>query len=129
MPFTDAERSFLTSTHLGRIATASASGEPDAAVVTFLVHANGDIEITGMDNTRTRKYHNVKANPRASFVVDDLASVDPWQPRGVKVTGAVRIGEDARGRPSLVVAPETVWSWGINDDADTVFGPIEKRSA
>jgi hypothetical protein len=25
------------------------------------------------------------------------------------------------------ITPATIWSWGINQDAETHFGPIEKR--
>lgn len=127
MSFTDAEREFMRSTRLGRIATASPSGEPDVAVVGFRL--DGDrVVVTGMDNTKTRKYHNAKANPRASFVVDDLATVDPWRPRGVKITGGVALVPDSRGKPNLVIEAETIWSWGLNEGADTHWGPIEKRT-
>jgi len=128
MPFTEAERTFLEQSHLGRVATTSARGEPDVAPVGFTLDGEV-IEITGMDNTKTRKYHNVVATGRASFVVDELVTVDPWAPRGVKVTGAATIGEDRLGRPTLRIVPETIWSWGVNEGAETVFGPIEKRPA
>lgn len=128
MTFTDAEISFLRSAQLGRIATASGSGEPDVAVVGYRLHDDMSVEVGGMDNTKTRKYHNVKANPRASFVVDELVSVDPWRPRGLKITGPVGLGRDSRGRPTLMLRADTIWSWGINRGAETHFGPIEKRS-
>lgn len=129
MSFTDAEHRYLLQTRLGRIATASGLGEPDVAAVAFTLLDDDRIAISGMDNTRTRKYHNVKANARASFVIDDLASVEPWQARGVKVTGSATIGTDSQGKPTLELSAETIWSWGINTDADTYFGPIEKRTA
>lgn len=128
MPFTEAERTFLEQARLGRVATVSKHGEPDVAPVGFALDGEV-IEITGMDNTKTRKYHNVVATGRASFVVDELVTVDPWAPRGVKVTGAAAIGADGQGGPTLRITPETIWSWGINAGAETVFGPIEKRSA
>ena len=128
MSFTQSELEFLRSSRLGRIATSSSSGEPDVAVVGYRLLDDMRVEVGGMDNTRTRKYHNAKANPRASFVVDELASVDPWRPRGLKFTGPAALGEDARGRPTLVLSAETVWSWGLNEGAETTFGPIEKRS-
>jgi pyridoxamine 5'-phosphate oxidase family protein len=125
--FTEAERAFLRHEQLARMATASSTGEPDVAVVGFSLTVDGAFQIQGMDHSRTRKYHNIRGNPRASLVVDDLASVDPWAPRGVKVTGSASIEEDSRGRTVLLVKPETVWSWGLNLDAETHFGPIEKR--
>lgn len=125
MPFTDTEHDFLSTQRLGRVATASASGEPDVAPVGYRV-VDGTVRITGMAMEKTRKYHNVKANGRASFVVDDLVSVDPWRPRGLKVAGRAEV-LTSDGGDVIVISPETVWSWGLNVGAETVFGPIEKR--
>jgi pyridoxamine 5'-phosphate oxidase family protein len=127
MTFTAAERVFLGEARLGRIATTSADHVPDVAPVGFSVDGD-DILVGGMDITKTLKYHNIRATGTGSFVVDDLASVDPWRPRGVKVTGAAVI-EDGGRRPRIRITPDTVWSWGINQDAQKRFGPIEKRSA
>ncbi len=125
--FTAEEVEFLVGQRLGRIATASSNSEPDVAPVGFSLD-DGVIVIDGFDNTKTRKYHNIKANPRASFVVDDLASVDPWRPRGVKVSGRAEIAGNEK--PTLRITPETIWSWGINPNAPKVFaGMIEKRPA
>ena len=123
--FTDAERAYLADAHLGRIATTSAAHVPDVAPVTFELRGD-EIHVTGMDLTKTRKYFNVRSTSTASIVVDDLESVDPWRPRGVKVTGSARIDGEGRGA-AIVLVPEVVWSWGLNPDAVTVFGPIEKR--
>ena len=123
--FTDAERRYLTTQRLGRIATANPSAEPDVAAVTFRLEGD-EIVIAGMDNPRTLKYRNVVRNARAAFVVDDLETVDPWRPRGVKIRGAARTDGDGRGAV-IRIAPETIWSWGLNDGAETHFGPIEKR--
>ena len=125
MGYTDAEVRFLRSQRLGRIATVSGAGEPDVAPVGFEL-AGDEIAIGGMDISRTRKYLNVKATERAAFVVDELVSVEPWQPRGLKVVGQARIeGTEAGG--SIRIAPQTVWSWGINDDAERHHGMTEKR--
>jgi pyridoxamine 5'-phosphate oxidase family protein len=44
------------------------------------------------------------------LVVDDLASIEPWQPRGVAVTGTA----EALSRPPRVrIRPESVRSWGL----------------
>ncbi len=127
-PFTPAERSYLTSQHLGRIATASASGVPDVAPVTFTVRDDGALEIGGMDNPKTIKYRNVLATGQAAFVVDDLASTDPWRPRGVKVRGAAVAETRPDGKPVIVIRPSTIWSWALNSGAATHFaGMIERR--
>ena len=63
MPFTDAERQYLRSQAIGRIATVSARGEPDVAPVSFRIH-EGAICIGGLDMTRTVKYRNVLRTAR-----------------------------------------------------------------
>jgi pyridoxamine 5'-phosphate oxidase family protein len=128
MDFTDAERSYLSGQRLGRIATASAAGQADVAPVTFTLSGN-DLLVGGLDITKTRKYRNVLATGNAAFVVDDLVTVDPWQPRGVKVHGEAVIETAGNGKPRIRITPTTVWSWGINDNAEKVFASIEKRTA
>jgi pyridoxamine 5'-phosphate oxidase family protein len=124
--FTDAERQYLVEQRLGRIATATPAAEPDVAAVTFRLDGD-DIVISGMDNPKTLKFRNVVRNGRAAFVVDDLASTEPWRPRGVKVRGSASTEGDGPGAV-IRIRPETIWSWGINDGAATHFGPIEKRA-
>jgi pyridoxamine 5'-phosphate oxidase family protein len=81
----------------------------------------------GLDLTRTVRYRHLRRNPRATLVVDDLASVDPWQPRGIKVRGRAVL-EDDGGKPRIRIHPETIWSWGINEGAPKHFADrIEKR--
>jgi len=84
--FTDAEREYLTAQPLMRFATASSTGVPDVAPVTFEVDGS-DIVSGGFDIARTVRFRNVGENPRATVVIDDLASVDPWSPRGIKIIG------------------------------------------
>jgi pyridoxamine 5'-phosphate oxidase family protein len=127
MIFSDAELDYLNGQRLARIATASARGEPDVAPVGFRI--DGDVVVVGgLDLTRTRKYYNVKATGRASLVVDDLASVDPWRPRLVKVTGSAEIGSDDRGKPTIRIRPETVWSFGLGEgDKFTDFADLKRN--
>lgn len=126
--FTDDELTYLRSQPLGRIATASATATPDVAPVTFEVADDGTIEITGLDPTKTLKWRNILATGKAAFVVDDLASVDPWRPRGVKVRGAATATTEG-GRHLMRIRPDTIWSWGINTGAPTHFaGIIERRT-
>ncbi len=128
MALTDDERTYLNDQPLGRIATASAAGVPDVAPVSFTLNPDDTIDVGGMDITKTVKHGNVVANGRAALVVDDLATIDPWRPRGVKVRGAATLHEDAAGKAFIRIHPEKVWSWGINVDAETYFaGIIEKR--
>jgi len=69
----------------------------------------------------------LQENPRATIVVDDLASVTPWAPRGVKVRGRASL-EDLDGALRIRIEPEVIWSWGINRDAEKRFASIERRA-
>jgi len=112
--FTDSELAYLRSQPLMRFASASPSGKPDVAPVVFSVDGD-DILTAGFDITHTVRYKNVMANPHATLVIDDLASTNPWSPRGVKIMGAARI-EEATDGPRFRISPEVIISWGINDN-------------
>jgi len=111
--FTDPELAYLSSQPLMRFASASPKGLPDVATVGFSVDGD-DIVTSGFDIAKTVRYRNIQTNPRATVVIDDLASVDPWAPRGVKVRGSVRIEDDADGQ-RFRITPVVIWSWGINE--------------
>ncbi len=128
-PLTTHERDYLAGQHLGRIATVSAKGVPDVAPVGFRILDGDVVEIGGIHNPGTLKWRNVEATGLASFVVDDLATVDPWRPRGVKVRGAAT-ADVVDGRHVLRITPRTIWSWGVNPDAEKHFaGVVERREA
>ena len=110
--FTDLELSYLRTQPLLRFASASSTGQPDVATVVFTIEGD-EIVTAGFDIAKTVRYRNIQANPRATVVIDDLASVEPWSPRGVKVRGRARIETDAAGERFRIV-PEVIWSWGIN---------------
>lgn len=126
MAFTTLEMQYLRSQPLGRLATVSASGQPDNAAVGFSVADDGVITIQGMDMLGSRKGRNVQdGNTRVALIVDDLASVDPWRPRGVRIYGTAELrGADlANGKGGhLVIRPTVSWSWGIEPGAPGVTG-------
>jgi pyridoxamine 5'-phosphate oxidase family protein len=123
--FTPAEIHYLSSQSFGRLATASSDGLPDVAAVGFSLEGD-DILSGGLDLTKTVRYRHLGTNPRATIVIDDLASTDPFTPRGIKVRGAATL-EDADGPLRIRIRPTTIWSWGINECAPTRFAGIEKR--
>jgi pyridoxamine 5'-phosphate oxidase family protein len=124
--FTDLEVEYLRSQRLARLATASVSGQPDVSAVGFEV--DGDSLVSGgLDLTKTVRFRHLSENPRATIVIDDLASVDPWRPRGVKARGPATI-EVVDGGRRIRIRPEVVWSWGINPGAPKRFASIERRS-
>lgn len=117
--FSPTELDYLTSERrLGRLATADANGRLRVVPVgMWSINADlGTIDITGHDFAHTRKFRNVRANPRAAFVVDDLASTDPWRPRSVMVEGPAKALEpslETGGEGIIRIAPETIVSWGL----------------
>ncbi|MEI6621523.1 MAG: PPOX class F420-dependent oxidoreductase [Actinomycetes bacterium] len=122
--FTEAELEYLKSQPLMRFASASASGKPDVSPVTFGV--DGDSIVTGgFDIGKTVRYRNITTNPQVTVVVDDLASTDPWSPRGIKVIGTAAIEEGSS--PQFRIRPKVIISWGINDTSPGI-PKMERRS-
>ena len=111
--FSEKEIAYLKSQRLARLATASSQGQPDVAPVGFEFD-DGYFYIGGLALAKTLKYKNALANPKAAMVIDDLASLNPWMPRGLKIQGAVDIVE-RKGGTFLRVKPEIKWTWGIEE--------------
>lgn len=114
--FTDHELAYLRAERrLGRIATVGKDGTPHVAPVGWSYNAEHDtIDIGGRDFEHSKKYRDVRTTGRAAIVIDDLASTDPWRPRGVEVRGRA----EALEQPALIrIRPERIVSWGIHGDA------------
>jgi pyridoxamine 5'-phosphate oxidase family protein len=97
---------------LGRIATVGADGTPHVVPVAWIYNAVRDtIDIGGHELERTKKFHDVARSGRAAIVIDDLASTDPWHPRGIEIRGR---GEAiALPTPLIRIHPERIVSWGL----------------
>ena len=114
--FTDAERDYLTGAtgerRLGRVATVGADGTPHVVPVGYSLNEEANaIDVRGHRIAATRKFRDVGRAGRAAIVVDDLASTDPWRPRGVEVRGraeAVEVPE-----PLIRIHADRVVSWGL----------------
>lgn len=86
--FTQQEIDYLQSQRLGRLATIAPDGQPHVVPVGFRYNPEqGTIDIGGHDFAKRKKWRNVLRNPRVAFVVDDIASVQPWRARGVEIMG------------------------------------------
>jgi pyridoxamine 5'-phosphate oxidase family protein len=85
--FTNEEIAYLNSQRVGRLATSGADGQPHVVPVVFRYNPKEDaIEIGGHGGfAKRKKYRDVLHNPRVAFVIDDLASVNPWMPRGIEI--------------------------------------------
>jgi pyridoxamine 5'-phosphate oxidase family protein len=112
--FTDAELRYLTGgRQLGRLATVGKDGTPHVVPVAWIYNAARDtIDIGGSQLEQTKKFRDVARSGRAAIVIDDLASEDPWHPRGIEVRGR---GEAiAMPTPLIRVHPERIVSWGLD---------------
>lgn len=112
---------YLSTQRLGRLATVDSRGAPQNNPVGFWYNAElGTIDIGGLRLGATRKFRNLDANPNVAFVVDDLASVQPWRVRCVEIRGRA---EALRDQPPLMqgmspeiirIHPERVISFGLD---------------
>lgn len=123
--FTAAERCYLSGgRQLGRIATVGADGTPHVVPVAWIHNAARDtIDIGGAELERTKKFRDVARSERAAIVIDDLASTDPWRPRGIEIRG--RAEAIVLPTPLIRIHPERVVSWGLESrrSARTVGTP------
>lgn len=121
--FTEAELAYLTGERrLGRIATVGADGTPHVAPVGFAYNSTADtLDVGGANFAATKKFRDVRRAGRAALVVDDVASVDPWRPRGVEVRGRAEATDSPD--PLIRIHPERIVSWGLDD------APVGNRSA
>ncbi len=120
--FDEYEIAYLRSQRLGRLATVDASGQPTVDAVgfayddgVFTIGSRGDI-------AATRKGRNVeRGQTKVSLIVDDLESIDPWRPRGIRIHGRAEVTDvDGQFGPGkyMVVRPTVTWSWGLAGRSD-----------
>src|SRR5215218_450166 len=111
--FREAELEYLSGgLQLGRIATVGADGTPHVVPVGWIYNAARDtIDVGGRELERSKKFRDVARSGRAAIVIDDLASTDPWHPRGIEIRGR---GEAiALPTPLIRIHPQRVVSWGL----------------
>ncbi len=93
--FSDKELDYLRTQRLARLGTADSTGAPHVVPVGFRVSEDADtIEVGGHGLSKSKKYRDIRANPRVAIVVDDLASVNPWTPRGIEVRGVAELHDE-----------------------------------
>lgn len=114
--FTRNEIEYLESTVLGRLATVGRDGTPHVAPLGFSYNAELDtIDVGGFNMERSKKFRDVRRSGRAAIVVDDLASTEPWRPRGIEVRGSAEALEDPR--PLIRIHPERIVAWDLDTGA------------
>ena len=127
--FTPDEIAYLQSQRLGRLATVGPDDQPHVVPVSFRYNPGHDtIDIGGHGFAGRKKYRDVQRNPRVAFVVDDLASVDPWIARGIEIRGEAEVlstgGKEIMPQfddDMFRIRPRRIISWGI--DEQVTFRP------
>ena len=122
MSFTDKEITYLESQRLGRLATIGPDGAPHNVPVGFRYNPTlGTIDIGGHALGKTRKFRDVQAERRVAFVVDDLASIQPWVVRGIEIRGTADAIDDGGqslgpgfGTEMIRITPTRIIAWGID---------------
>jgi pyridoxamine 5'-phosphate oxidase family protein len=69
------------------------------------------INLGGSELEKSKKFRDVRRTGRAAIVIDNLASTDPWRPRGIEVRGSAEAVTDPR--PMIRITPERIVSWGL----------------
>ena len=87
--------------------------------------------IGGIDPAKTSKFRNVQAgNAKVAVVVDDLASIDPWTPRYLRIYGTAEIverpGQFGPG-PYMRITPAISWSFNLDGQPFTHHNRIGVR--
>lgn len=132
--FTLAEIDYLQSQRLGRLATVGSDNQPHVVPVSFRYNPDLDtIDISGHDFAKRKKFRDVQANPKVAFVVDDIASVNPWTVRGVEIRGEAEVLETGGkelgpgfAHEMFRIKPKRIISWGLDK---TTFLPNSRSVA
>ena len=118
--FTEKEVAYMKGQPLARLATVGDEEQPDVVAVTARYDGTHFL-IGGMSNATTRKYKNISAGrSHVALLFDDLETIDPWRPRGIRIYGTAETVEleGPRGpSPVIRITPTISWSWSINGPA------------
>jgi pyridoxamine 5'-phosphate oxidase family protein len=79
------------------------------------------------DMVASKKFRDAQRQPEVAVVVDDLATVDPWAPRGIEIRGRAetrleggeavgeRLGAGFPFHPAWIrIRPRRILAWGID---------------
>jgi len=113
--FTAAQLAYLTERRLARIATVGADGTPHVTPVGMWSHnpEHDSIDVTGRNFAHSKKFRDVASTARAAIVIDDLASTDPWRPRGIEIRG--RAETITEPQALIRIHPDRVIAWGLDE--------------
>ncbi|GAB2725067.1 PPOX class F420-dependent oxidoreductase [Nocardia thraciensis] len=115
-----AQIEYLRSQRLGRLATIRPDGSPQNNPVGFRYNEDlGTIDIAGYNMGASQKFRNLDKEERVAFVVDDIASVDPWEVRCLEIRGTAQALRDIDtyiqgvSRELIRITPSRVLAFGI----------------
>lgn len=123
--FAPAEREYLQSRTLGRLATVGTDGQPHVVPVTFRYDAEEDtIDIGGIGFASTKKWRDAQHNPKVAFLVDEAP--EPGRACAVEVRGEAELhttgGKEINPRFANIFAeeffrirPRRIMSWGLEE--------------
>ncbi|AJE81090.1 MULTISPECIES: PPOX class F420-dependent oxidoreductase [Streptomyces] len=115
------ERAYLGTQRIGRLATVDTEGQPQANPVGYFPQDDGTLLVGGLSMGTSKKWRNLKGNPRLSLVVDDIVSERPWRVRGVEIRGEAELltGPHELGphfsEEVIRIHPKWVHSWGLEE--------------
>ena len=112
--FSEAQAEYLAENFIGRVATASRSGEPHVVPVGYEFDGS-TIAFGGWNLTKSLKFKNLMANNRVAFVVDDVVSTDPWKVRGVEIRGRAETVAGKNDVTMIRIIPLNIRSWGLGE--------------
>ncbi|MCV7230598.1 PPOX class F420-dependent oxidoreductase [Mycolicibacterium komossense] len=126
MSFKTHEIEYLKTADIGRLATMAPDGTLQNSPVGFSYNEQlGTIDIAGYHMSRSRKFRNLSSHNVVAFVVDDIASRDPWRVRCLEIRGTAEQAEvaDATVEPNgdrldtaiIRITPRRIISFGIDD--------------
>jgi pyridoxamine 5'-phosphate oxidase family protein len=110
--FSESEAQYLAENFIGRVATASLSGQPHVVPVGYRFDGTS-ITFSGWNLSRSLKFRNLTANAKVAFVVDDIVSTNPWRVRGVEIRGRAEPVGSKDGVTAVRIIPLNIRSWGL----------------
>ncbi len=129
MSFKAHEIEFMKAADLGRLATIQPDGTPQVSPVGFTYNEElGTIDISGYHMAKSKKFRNLAHHDKVAFVIDDIASRNPWRVRCLEIRGTAQQAATASGQHGpagdaldsaiIRITPRRIISFGI-DDTDT----------
>jgi len=128
--FTEKENEYIRSQRLARIATVSSVSSSDiSSIQPDVVPVGFDFDgeyfyVGGINILKSTKYKNILTNNKVALVIDDLKTINPWDPRGIRIYGTADTVDRKEGYMSntnhpqsryIRIKPAKKWSWGIEE--------------